>query len=51
MRMIRHEAYAFDACPWLSVGVMAGNILLAYLLLRFYDLPVRKWLNRKTAKK
>lgn len=49
--MIRHKVYAFDSCPWLSVGVMAGNIILAYLLLRFFDFPVRKWLNRKTAKK
>ena len=49
--MIRHEVYTFSACPWLSVGVMVGNIALAYLLFRFFDLPVRKWLNRKTTTK
>lgn len=30
-----------------ALGVVAGNILLAYLCLRFYDEPVRKWLSRK----
>ncbi|HEY9542085.1 acyltransferase family protein [Prevotella sp.] len=49
--MIRHEAYNFASCPWLSMGVMAGNIVLAYLCLKFFDLPIRQWLNRKTAGK
>lgn len=33
---------------WLvGLGVIAGNILLAYLLLKLYDEPVRKWLSKK----
>lgn len=30
-----------------GIALLLGNILLAYLLLRFYDEPVRKWLRKK----
>lgn len=30
-----------------ALGLIAGNILLAYLSLKLYDEPVRKWLSRK----
>lgn len=30
-----------------GAGVILGNILLAYLLLKIYDEPVRKYLARK----
>ena len=29
-----------------AAGLFIGNILLAYLCLKFYDEPVRKWLKR-----
>lgn len=30
-----------------ALALVAGNVLLAYLCLKFYDEPVRKWLSRK----
>lgn len=32
---------------WASFAVLFGSIALAYLGLRLYDIPVRKWLTRK----
>jgi len=30
-----------------GIGLLVGNVLLAYLLFRVYDVPVRKWLTKK----
>ena len=35
-----------EAWP-VAAALVAGNILLAWLLLKYYDAPVRKWLSRK----
>ena len=35
-----------EAWP-VAAALVAGNILLAWLLLKYYDAPLRKWLSRK----
>jgi peptidoglycan/LPS O-acetylase OafA/YrhL len=32
-----------------QAGFVAASVGLAWLLLKFYDLPLRKWLNRQAA--
>lgn len=35
-----------SACwPWM-IALIVGNILFAYIVLRLYDLPVRRWLSK-----
>lgn len=38
---------SFEQAWPIGLALIAGNILLAYLLLKFYDEPVRKWLGKK----
>ena len=45
--LINHKIYIFsEAWPTALAGYL-GNILLAYLCLKLYDEPVRKWLAKK----
>lgn len=39
-----------DETQWLHLLLFFGNIILAYLCMRFYDFPVRKWLTNKFIK-
>ncbi len=41
------ENLTFSETWPVAVGLFFGNILLAYLCLKLYDEPVRKWLTRK----
>ena len=45
--LIKSQLYTFADTWMASLGVMLGSILLAWLTLKFYDLPVRRWLSRK----
>ena len=45
--LIANEQYNFMSAPWQSLCVMGGSILLAIVLMKCYDAPVRKWLTRK----
>ena len=36
----------FEAWPW-AVTVFLGSIVLAYIVLKVYDEPLRRWLSRK----
>ena len=45
--LIANGQYNFTAVPWQSLGVMAGSILVAFVLMKWYDAPVRKWLSSK----
>lgn len=38
-----------DVWP-IALALVAFNILLAWLLMKFYDLPVRRWLSQKLLK-
>lgn len=42
-----HKLALRDALP-VAVASYAVSLLLAYLCLRFYDIPVRQWLTRRT---
>ena len=42
-----NNGYAFaDVWP-VALSVIVGSVVLAWLSMRFYDLPVRRWLNRR----
>lgn len=41
-----NELTVLQSLPW-ALALFFGNIVLAYLLLRIYDLPVRRWLSRR----
>ena len=45
--LIANEQYNFTSVPWQSLGVMAGSILVAFVLMKWYDAPVRKWLSAR----
>ena len=45
--LIANEQYNFMSAPWQSLCVMGGSILLAIVLMKCYDAPVRKWLTKK----
>lgn len=42
-----NNGYTFEQVWAVGLGLIVGNILLAYILLKFYDEPVRKWLGNK----
>jgi peptidoglycan/LPS O-acetylase OafA/YrhL len=48
--LIANEQYNFTAVPWQSLGVMAGSILVAFVLMKWYDAPIRKWLSARFLK-
>lgn len=39
--------HTFGEVWYIAVAVVAGNILVAWLLMRYYDKPVRAWLTRR----
>lgn len=45
--LIKSRQYTFADTWAASLGVMLACMLLAWLALRFYDLPVRRWLSRR----
>ncbi len=49
--LIKQQIYTLDECWPIALGLMAWNVALAYVLLRFYDLPVRRWLTAKFSRR
>lgn len=45
--LIDHKLYTITEAWPMALAVYLGNILLAYLCLKLYDEPVRKWLTKK----
>lgn len=45
--LIRNDVYSFSGCWALALTVIAASLVLAVLCLKFYDMPVRKWLSKK----
>lgn len=45
--LIKNKLYTFTECWQMAALVYTGSILLAYLCLKCYDEPIRKWLSRK----
>lgn len=48
MWMIKTKQYTFAETWHVAVVVVIASIILAWLCLRFYDIPIRKWLTSKT---
>jgi len=49
--LIDNELYTFAEIWPMAIVVYAGSIVLAYLCLKLYDEPVRKWLGKKFLRK
>ena len=49
--LIDNELYTFAEIWPMAIAVYAGSIILAYLCLKLYDEPVRRWLGKKFLKK
>ena len=49
--LIKKEFYTLQDCIGVAALVVISSILLAYLCLKLYDEPVRRWLSRKFLKK
>ncbi len=45
--LIRTQTYELGCCVPETIAVVAGSIALAWLSMRFFDVPVRRWLSRK----
>lgn len=45
MWLIKTELYTFSETWPIAISTMACSICIAWLSLRFYDEPIRKWLN------
>lgn len=46
--LIEKEFYTLQDCPGAAAMVVASSILLAFLCLKLYDEPLRRWLVKKT---
>lgn len=45
--LIKNQVYDFAGSWPLAIGVYVWNVLFAYLCLKFYDEPLRRWLSRR----
>ncbi len=48
--LIEAETYTLAGALWQSVAVVAASVVLAWLALRLYDVPVRRWLSGRRAR-
>ena len=46
MWLIKNEKYTFADAWSMALATMVCSIALAWLCLKFYDEPVRKWLGK-----
>lgn len=44
--LIKTEQYTLRETWYVALAVVAGSIVLAWLCLKLYDVPVRKWLAK-----
>ena len=49
--LIKKEYYTLSECWGMTILVVIASILLAFLCLKFYDEPVRRWLTKKFSRK
>ena len=45
--LIEHQLFTFRETWLVAIAVVAWNVLLAWICVRFYETPVRKWLGSK----
>lgn len=48
--LVRSGTYSLAGALWQSAAVVGGSLVLAWLALRFYDVPVRRWLSGRRAR-
>lgn len=46
--LIKRDIYTLEACWPVALLVVVSSIALAYVCLKLYDEPVRRWLSRRT---
>jgi peptidoglycan/LPS O-acetylase OafA/YrhL len=44
--MIKYEHYTLESVLWIAIGVVCFCVVLAWGCLKYYDLPVRNWLQK-----
>ena len=49
--LIENKLYTYGETWQIALIVMAGSVVIAWLCLKFYDEPVRKWLTKKLLSK
>lgn len=49
--LIKNKLYTFGETWQVAIVVVVWNVILAYICLKLYDEPVRKWLSNKFLKK
>lgn len=49
--LIENRYYTLQECPGMALLVIASSIVLAFLCLKLYDEPVRRWLGNKFVKR
>ena len=49
--LIDNELYTFAEIRPMAIAVYGGSIILAYLCLKLYDEPIRKWLGKRILKR
>ena len=45
--LIKNDIYTLKDCWPVALGVVVSSIALAYLCLKLYDEPVRRWLSKR----
>jgi peptidoglycan/LPS O-acetylase OafA/YrhL len=45
--LIENKLYTLGETWPVAILVMIGSIIIAYLCLKLYDEPIRKWLSKK----
>ena len=45
--LIDNKIYTLEQSWEMALLVIAGSVVLGYLCLKYYDVPVRKWLEKK----
>ena len=48
--LIKNNIYTLDNCLGVAALVIVSSIALAFLCMKLYDEPVRRWLTRKLMK-
>lgn len=48
---VKNNELTFEDSIWGAVGVMVASLVLAYTCLKFYDIPVRRYLTNRFLKK
>ena len=46
--LIKNDIYTFAGCWTVALLVIASSIALAWICLKFYDEPVRRWLSKRS---